>query len=241
MHEVRVSSSVPTSPKLAWGRYLVLGLYLAVIVAAVMAWREPELRRYFEPEALAGLGRDLLALPMGPAMVLGGYVVAVLLAVPVAVLITVGALVFGPWPGMAYALLGMVLGATVTYGIGRWSGAGLIDRWAQKGRLYAMAEALKKRGLWAVVVIRVVPLAPFIMVNIAAGAFRVRLRDFVLGSFIGLAPGTVLISLFTDRLAAAWANPDTGTYAALAGIVLVAVLLVAGVPLFMRWRAGSRR
>ena len=235
------SSATPTVRHLPWGRYAVLALYLAIIVVAVLAWRDPELRPYFEPPAMAALGRDLLALPLGPVMVLAGYVVAVLLAVPVGLLITVGALVFGPWPGMAYSLGGMVLGATVSYGIGRWSGAVLVDRWTSNSRLHAVAQALKRRGLWAVIAIRIVPLAPFIMVNIAAGAFRVRLRDFVLGTLIGLAPGTVLISLFLDRLTAAWASPDASAYAALGAVVVLLVVLAAGVPLFMRWRAAQRR
>lgn len=234
--EVRVNS-LPKAHGLAWARFAALGLYVAVLVAAVLAWRDPDLRRHFTPAALAAFGRELLAMPAGPMMVLGGYVVAVMLAVPVAVLITVGALVFGPWPGMAYALSGMVLGATVTYGIGHWGGATLVDRWTTDGRLYAMAQTIKRRGLWAVIMIRVLPVAPFIVVNLAAGAFRVRLRDFVLGTFLGLAPGTVLISLFTDRLAAVWRNPDPATYAALGGFVAVALVCAIGV---MVWRRRGR-
>lgn len=84
-----------------WARWLLIGLYLALIVGVMLAWRDPDWRPYLEPQALARLGRDLLDMPMGPVLVLLGYVVAVLLAVPVAALITVGALVFGPWPGMA--------------------------------------------------------------------------------------------------------------------------------------------
>ncbi|RZL10528.1 MAG: DedA family protein [Rubrivivax sp.] len=236
-----MSSSSPSVRHLPWGRYAVLALYLAVIAAAVMAWRDPALRPYFEPQAMAAFGRDLLAMPLGPVMVLAGYVVAVLLAVPVGLLITVGALVFGPWPGMAYSLGGMVLGAIAGYGVGRWSGAVLVDRWTSNSRLHAVAQALKRRGLWAVIAIRVLPLAPFIMVNIAAGAFQVRLRDFVLGTLIGLAPGTVLISLFLDRLTAVWNSPDASAYLALGALVVLLVVLAAGVPLFMRWRASQRR
>ena len=208
-----------------WGRWLLIGLYLALIAGVMLAWRDPEWRPYLEPQALARMGRDLLDMPMGPLLVLVGYVIAVLMAVPVAALITVGALVFGPWPGMAYALVGMVAGATVTYGLGRLAGAQWVDSFAADGRVHAVVGAIKRRGLWAVIVIRAVPLAPFIVVNMTAGAFRVRLRDYVLGTFLGLAPGTILISLFMDRLTAALDSPDAGTYAALAGVVAGGVLL----------------
>ena len=70
------------------------------------------------------------------------------------------------------------------------------------------------------------PLAPFIVVNMTAGAFRVRLRDYVLGTFLGLAPGTIVISLFMDRLTAALASPDAGTYTALAVVVVGGVFLL---------------
>lgn len=218
-----------------WVRYTIVAVYLALIVGVVLAWRQPELRRHLEPAGLASLGRAMLAMPLGPVLVLLGYVVAVQMGLPIAVLVSVGALIFGPWPGMAYALFGMLLGATVTYGIGRWAGARLVDRWTTDGRLYAMAQAIKRRGLWAVILVRVLPVAPFIVINLAAGAFRVRLRDFVVGSFIGLIPGTILISLFTDRLAAAWRNPDAETYTALAAVVIVALLCLAALPLIRRW------
>jgi uncharacterized membrane protein YdjX (TVP38/TMEM64 family) len=209
-----------------WARWLLIGLYLALIVGVMLAWRDPDYRPYLEPQALARLGRDLLDMPMGPVMVLLGYVVAVLMAVPVAALITVGALVFGPWPGIAFALAGMVAGATVTYGIGRWAGGQWVDSFGADGRLHALVGAIKRRGLWAVIIIRAVPLAPFIVVNMTAGAFRVRLRDYVLGTFLGLAPGTIVISLFMDRLTAALSSPDAGTYAALAGVVVGGLLLL---------------
>ncbi|HEX5373669.1 MAG TPA: VTT domain-containing protein [Aquabacterium sp.] len=196
-------------------------MYLLVIVGLTLAWRDPVLRQYMEPAALARTGQSLLAMPLGPLMVLAGYVLAVVLAMPVAVLITVGALVFGPWPGIAYTLVGMVSGAIVTYGIGLYSGAQLVDRWSTQGRIHALALALKRRGLWAIIVIRAVPVAPFVVVNMTAGAFRVRFRDYVLGSFIGLAPGTIMISLFMDRLTAALAEPDATTYGLLAAVVML--------------------
>lgn len=232
--------NLPRSVRWArWGRWLLIGLYLALIGGVMLAWRDPEWRPYLEPQALARMGRDLLDMPMGPVLVLLGYVLAVLMAVPVAALITVGALVFGPWPGMAYALSGMVAGATATYGLGRLAGAQWVDSFAPDGRLHAVADAVKRRGLWAVIVIRAVPLAPFIVVNMTAGAFRVRLRDYVLGTFLGLAPGTVIISLFMDRLTAALASPDAGTYTALAGVVVGGVLLLWLVRRLLKGKASA--
>jgi len=91
--------------------------------------------------------------------------------------------------------------------------------------------------LWAIVLIRIVPLAPFVVVNLAAGAIRVPLKHYVLGTFLGLAPGTVMISLFTDRLAQAWQAPSASTLGWLA--LTVALLVVSGVAL-KRWQAARQ-
>lgn len=206
-----------------WGRLALLLLYLAVLGLVWMAWRDPAWRVLLSPVMLAEFGRQVLAWPLGPVWVLLAYVVAVALAMPVLALITLGVLIFGPWPGVAYALAGMVAGATVTYGLGRLTGAQVLDR-LLKGRLQLMSTHLHRRGLWAIVLLRALPVAPFIVVNLGAGALRVRLRDYVLGTFLGLLPGTVLISLFMRQVQQAVRTATPGAWLALAG----GVLLVAG-------------
>jgi uncharacterized membrane protein YdjX (TVP38/TMEM64 family) len=202
-----------------WLRLLIVLVYLLVVLALVFVWRDPDWRRWLNPQGLSELGRQLLGSPLGALAVMGGYIVAVCLAVPVAVLVSVGSLVFGPWPGMGYAMAGMLAGALFSYGAGRLAGATLVDK-AAGGRLTLLSQHLGRRGLWTVVLVRVLPVAPFLVVNVAAGALGLRLRDFVLGSFIGLLPATILITLFLDRLTAAWADPGLGSYAMLAGLVL---------------------
>lgn len=204
-------------------RWLLLGAYGVVLVALMLAWQDPVWQQHMSPESLSRRGAWLLAQPLGPVAVVGGYVLMVLMAVPVFALITVGTLVFGPWPGMAYSLLGMVAGATVAYGFGRFTGAQGLDRLAQ-GRLRLLDAHLKQRGLVTMVLVRFMPVAPFMVVNLAAGALRVRLLDYVAGTFIGLLPGTVVFSLFLEQLKEAWRNPDAGTYAVAAVWAVVTLL-----------------
>ena len=65
-------------------------------------------------------------------------------------------------------------------------------------------------------------MAPFILVNLGAGALRVRLRDYVLGTALGLLPGTVLISLFMRQVQRAVQTATPGAWLALAaGALLV--------------------
>lgn len=210
----------PVGAKGQWWRWLLLVIYGAVLLGLTLAWREPSMRHWLDPQSLSEMGRQLLDTPFGPLAVIGGYIALVLMGMPVIVLITVGALIFTPWPGMAYALIGMVMGAVVTYGIGRFTGAQTMDRWT-KGRLALVAKHLQNRGLLTIMAVRMLPVAPFIVVNMLAGALRVRLRDYVLGTFLGLLPGTVLISVFMGRLSAAWQSPGASSYAALAGCVVL--------------------
>jgi len=155
--EFSVSDKPVAAAGQAW-RWLLLCVYVAILIGLAMAWRDPSMHHWVEPQSLSQLGRDLAASPMGLLAVLGGYVVAVMLGMPILVLTSVGALVFPPWPGMAYAMCGMLLGALVTYGIGRFTGAQTMDRWT-KGRLSLLSEHLQSRGLVTVIVVRVLPLA----------------------------------------------------------------------------------
>lgn len=203
-------------------RRLVVVVYLGFFAAIALVWRSPSMSHWLDTSVLSQLGRDLLATPFGPLAVLGGYVLAVMLAMPILLMISVGTLVFGPWLGMGYSLAGMVSGAIVSYGIGRLSGAYLLDRFGDP-QIQDLARRLKDRSLLAIVFLRAFPVAPFLVINVTAGALRVRFRDYVLGTVLGVLPGTVMLSLFMDRLVAAWRDPGVGTYVA---VVLFLVALV---------------
>ncbi len=217
-------------------RWMLLVLYVAMLVGLAVLWRQPGMQHWREAASLGELGRELLNSPLGPLAVMAGYTVAVMVGMPVLVLTSVGAMIFEPWPGMPYVMGGMLLGALVTYAIGRFTGAQTMDRWTQ-GRLSLVSKHMDRRGLITMIIVRVLPVAPFIMVNMVAGALRVKLRDYLLGSFIGLMPATIGLFLFVDRLTAAWRSPSVGSYAALAGWV---ALLVA-ISMWMRKKLGGRR
>jgi uncharacterized membrane protein YdjX (TVP38/TMEM64 family) len=73
----------------------------------------------------------------------------------------------------------------------------------------------------AVAVVRNLPIAPFTIVNVVAGASRIKLRDFLLGTAIGMAPGILAIMLFTDRLLNAVRDPQWGNIALAAAAALI--------------------
>ncbi|MEY4765374.1 MAG: hypothetical protein RI907_2047, partial [Pseudomonadota bacterium] len=84
---------------------------------------------------------------------------------------------------------------------------------------------LERRGLLTMIAIRALPVAPFIMVNLSAGALRVKLKDYVLGSIIGLMPAHLGLFLFMDSLSAAWRSPSASSFVALGVCVALLSLL----------------
>jgi uncharacterized membrane protein YdjX (TVP38/TMEM64 family) len=73
-----------------------------------------------------------------------------------------------------------------------------------------------------------VPVAPYTVVNLAAGASHIGFRDFALGTLLGIAPGTLALTVLAGQIRATWANPDPRTFAALIGVgLLVVIALVA--------------
>jgi phospholipase D1/2 len=86
---------------------------------------------------------------------------------------------------------------------------------------------LERRGLWAVIVMRVVPVAPYALVNLVLGAARIRLLDFILGTAIGLLPGIAALAFGSYRVVAFVKEPtlERGLGAGLAVLLITAAVL----------------
>jgi phosphatidylserine/phosphatidylglycerophosphate/cardiolipin synthase-like enzyme/uncharacterized membrane protein YdjX (TVP38/TMEM64 family) len=200
----------------------------AVLFAAVLAlggaWKWTPLGNLATPESLAELANRIEGLPAAPLLVIGAFVVGGMAAVPVTLLIAATAFLFGPWEGFAYSLGGSLLSAMATFGIGRLLGRRLVGQLTGR-RLFRLSRLLRRRGLVAVMTVRVVPVAPFTFVNLAAGAFRIRFLDFALGTVIGMAPGLFAISFFGEQLSHAVRHPGWKSFLVL--ILLAAVIVAA--------------
>ena len=89
-----------------------------------------------------------------------------------------------------------------------------------------MNRYLKRHGILAMALVRNLPVAPYSLVNLIAGAVSIKLSDFLVGSFIGMLPGITVITLFTDRMLEAIENPNMMNIVL---AVIVAILLAAGI------------
>jgi phosphatidylserine/phosphatidylglycerophosphate/cardiolipin synthase-like enzyme/uncharacterized membrane protein YdjX (TVP38/TMEM64 family) len=200
---------------------------LAIVTGLAAVWRFTPLRGLLDVHRLAALGRALAALPAAPALVVGLFVAGALLFFPITVLLGATALVFPPGRAVALGLSGALAGALVTYGAGRLVGR-FRPRWLERPGIERVRQALERRGVLAMVVLRLLPVGNFTLVNLAAGAMGVRLHHFVIGSLIGLLPGVVALTAFADRLAHVLLHPGPRTLLLL-GVVAAALLAALAV------------
>jgi uncharacterized membrane protein YdjX (TVP38/TMEM64 family) len=203
-----------------------VALVFVALAALAALWRWTPLREWIALESLVSMARSLEDSPIAALAVLAAYVVAGLLVIPVTLLIIATGVVFGPLLGGVYALTGALLSAAVTYWIGRKLGRNTVRHLAGR-RLNRITRRLARKGAIAIAIIRLLPVAPFSIVNAVIGASHIRLRDFLLGTAVGMAPGVAVTVIFVDRVTAAVTDPGFGTFAMVVGIAaLVAAAAV---------------
>ena len=225
----------PESRSPARERLVGIAAFVFVLAALAAAWQFSPLHDWLKVQALVNLGDRIEDMSLAPVVVLGAYVIAGLLVLPVMLVITVTGIVFGPLVGGIYALAGSLLSGAVTYAIGRRLGRETVRRLAGK-RLNAITRGLAKRGLLTIILVRVVPVAPYTIVNVVAGASHIGWRDFLVGTALGMLPGIAATVLFVDRLIDAVRHPGPKTIALLA---LIAAALIALALLVHRRLAAS--
>jgi phospholipase D1/2 len=227
--EQLVTEFVPaTERKPVAGRVTRVAVALVMLAAIAAAWRWTPLRDWIALESRVRMAHGLDDSPVAPLVVLGAYVIAGLFIVPVTVLIVATGIVFGPLLGGIYALAGALSSAAVTYWIGAHIGRNSVRHLAGR-RLNRITRRLARKGIVAIAIIRVLPIAPFSVVNAVIGASHIRLRDFLLGTALGMAPGIAMTVIFVDRVSAAVTNPGPGTFAivaALAGLLVAVAVYV---------------
>ncbi|HEY4542297.1 MAG TPA: VTT domain-containing protein, partial [Noviherbaspirillum sp.] len=235
--EELVAEIVPQEARKPAPRRLVgLGMLALGLAVLAVAWRWTPLRDYLNLDALVALARGLESLPFTPVAVIGSYVVAGLAMVPVMLLIAVTGIVFGPLEGSLYAIGGTLLSAAVSYGVGAWLGRDTVQRMLGP-RMNRLSQRLAKQGVIAMIVIRMLPIAPFTIVNIVAGTSHIRLRDYLIGTFVGMLPGIFITVTFVHNLAEAVRNPSAGTIAVLAAVALALIGLAVGLQKLLRGKS----
>lgn len=214
-----------------------LKLFIAVLVILAMigVWQFTPLQNYLEAEKLIAWAESFRNSPLSWFYILLLYVIGGLIFFPVTVQIIAVSALFSPLTALFLSVGGCTASAAVAYGVGFWLGRDMV-RSVAGGRLNKISKQIARKGLIAIGVLRIVPVAPFTLVNLVAGASHIRFRDYLLGTFFGMLPGIVALTLLTNRLKAALTEPGLGNV-----LILVGFLLLVGVgALFIKKRLSGR-
>jgi len=131
--------------------------------------------------------------PWGPVIFVGLYVVATVLFVPGSVLTLGAGAVFGVALGSACVSISATLGATAAFLVGRYFARDIIARKIEKHEKFAAIDrAVADEGWKIVLLTRLSPVFPFTVLNYAFGLTQVKLSHYVLASWLGMIPGTVM-------------------------------------------------
>lgn len=124
----------------------------------------------------------------GPVLYAALYAAVTLTPAPASVASIAAGVLFGLPLGLAVVMVGALTGATIAFGLSRVLGRGTVER-VDSDRLRRLDALLRRRGLLAMIGVRLVPLLPFNALNYACGLSAVRPRDYLLGTTIGILPG----------------------------------------------------
>lgn len=142
---------------------------------------------------------------------------------PIAALSLTAGLAFGAVWGALYLMIGAMLGTSATFLISRYFGRGFIEK-VLKGKFKDLDEKLGDNGFMTVLFFRVIPLVPYEVLNYMGGLSRIKFKDYLFATFLGLIPGVVISAFFGGSLG------DIRTFKdVFAPKFLIAIGLMAGI------------
>ncbi len=167
--------------------------------------------------------------PYALLIAVGAFAVLAFAGVPQVVLIAAAVVAFGPELGFAYSWIGTMVSASVGFWLGRVTGGQLL-RQVGGEKLKAFMAMIGKNGFLASLIVRLVPSAPFVVVNMAAGMTPMRFSAFALGAAIGIVPKILLTVMAGHSVI----HARSGQWAANLGLFGLALLIWVGAGLWAR-------
>jgi phospholipase D1/2 len=214
----------PVMPTLRTGPAWATLALVATTIAGLMAiWRFTPLSDVVIPLHVVELAHEIGSLWWAPLVVLAAYTPACMIMFPRPLITLFAVIAFGPWQGALYGLFGLLIAATIIFVLGRMMKRSTVRRIAGS-RLNRVTELLRKKGLVAITALRIVPLAPFAVISLIAGAIRIKAWHYALGSFIGFIPGTITTVVLGDQLEAVIRDPSRVNYWTLAAVVAILII-----------------
>lgn len=176
-------------------------------IAALLFFKDIDVWRGALEDYLTTARGTLWALPVVVAFyVIGGFVLF-----PVSVLNLACPIVFGI-PGIFYSIVGSLANVAVFFGVGRLIRKKYRRRLLSYPKIKKVDDMLKSAGVSGTIGVRIIPVPPYTVVNLAAGLTGIPFYIFALGSFLVLIPGSVARGVFGASLGKILTDPEPENY-----------------------------
>ncbi len=169
----------------------------------------------------------------GPVLYIIVYVLRPLILFPAGVLSASAGLIWGPAKGFFILQIGANISSTVEFLIARSFGREAIKKHL-KGKMANLDENIEKHGFLTVLLIRLIPNAPWDIQNLGLGLTHVRFRDYFFATLIGIMPGSFAFVYFGSSLIKVLFNPKNFW------MIIVAILLFTGIYFLQKYLRGKK-
>ncbi len=237
---LQIGSPQPLRKLLTYGdaplkRLLLVG-GLFILVVCFLGWLQAsqgvQLRNFlFEPP-------DWQTSPVAALLMVLGFIIASCLMIPISILVLLLAISFTPLKTLLVSLLGCLLGGICCYLLGRLVSRELVRK-LFGSKLNRLSRKLAQRGWPTIALLRLMPLAPFGMVNLLAGASRCNFASFMLGTGVGIGCWVLSLTIAATGLMRLIREPDWGNFfiCLAAGLLTASILIVSN--RWLRHRQGN--
>jgi len=222
-------------------RVLKLGALVVLLAGAWFVWRSAAVQHLVAREQFGAL-RDRFGDPWwSPVVFVVAYAALASLDFSGLVLTLAGGVVFGFERGVVLNTIGANLGANAAYALARMLGKDAVA--ALLGARFAGLRRFAESGgfLW-LLRLRLIPVVPFNLLNLAAGLAGMPWRTFAAATALGIVPGTVIYTLFADAIVTGSGEASRGAFTRLlvAGGLLLLLTFVPAVARRLGWLPVER-
>ncbi|MFC5948278.1 TVP38/TMEM64 family protein [Pseudonocardia lutea] len=205
-----------------WWRPVLAGLGVVALVAVVLV-----VARVYGVPGVADLRRlTAEAGPWAPLLFLGLQAGLCVAPVPRTVFTLAAGVLFGSLVGLVVTLAATTLAGVLAYLLVRATGGALVERYVRGPAVTWVRRRLDHHGTLAVTSMRLVPLVPFAALNYVCGLSRVRFLPYLIGTVVGIVPGTVAIVVLGDAVSGR-PSPALVAVSVMCGLIGFAGIVVA--------------
>ncbi len=159
-----------------------------------------------------------------PIMYILMFTCAAVTLFPDGVIAVAGGLSFGVYEGAIYTIIGACGGATLAFCICRFFGRNVVEKLI-KHKAELFEDGVEKRGFVIILLLRLIPMIPFDLISYGAGLSKIKYRDFILATIVGVIPGVLVYTNIGDKIIDIWSIEFLFALLILAALCIFSYLL----------------